>query len=159
MGLKTGTFRLERHHTALHLTQPTDCPSRIHSLQKVKRMGYKLMGSKSVDSWQGWGVRVIERTSKVEVPNSEFLILFSWKVRLKEIYQKIQQKKQRRQKNVDGQTRTNFSVNKNTRKIIGKKEGERKEKNAQWNTRCSRSEGSKFVNWKKTSRKPIGYQE
>lgn len=51
--------------------------------------------------------RVTERTSKVEVPNSEFLILFSWKVRLKEIYQKIQQKKQR-EKNVDDQTRTNF---------------------------------------------------
>ena len=89
---------------------------------------YKPMGSKFVDSWQGWGVRVIERTSKVEVPNSEFLILFSWKVRLKEIYQKIQQKKQRRQKNVDGQTWTNFSVNKNTRKVTGKKEGERKKK-------------------------------
>lgn len=51
--------------------------------------------------------RVTERTSKVEVPNSEFLILFSWKVRLKEIYQKTQQKKQR-EKNVDDQTRTNF---------------------------------------------------
>lgn len=51
--------------------------------------------------------RDTERTSKVEVPNSEFLILFSWKVGLKEIYQKIQQKKQR-EKNVDDQTRTNF---------------------------------------------------
>lgn len=51
--------------------------------------------------------RVTERTSKVEVPNNEFLILFSWKVRLKEIYQNIQQNKQR-EKNVDDQTRTNF---------------------------------------------------
>ena len=71
--------------------------------------------------------RDTERTSKVEVPNSEFLILFSWKVGLKEIYQKIQQKKQR-EKNVDDQTRTNFSVN----EITEKKEGERRErKNAQ----------------------------
>lgn len=52
-------------------------------------------------------MRDTERTSKVEGPNSEFLILFSWKVGLKEIYQKIQQKKQR-EKNEDDQTRTNF---------------------------------------------------